>query len=125
MIGLARLITDHVTFAYLTDVYVLPAHQGTGLGRWLLSCVSEHVATAFPALRGFLLLTRGEQAVRFYRETLGMLPQDEGRLNGLVVMHRDGAGAVTADPVETKTAAVTDVGPPGLSEAVAESEAAG
>ena len=40
-IGLVRVITDHATFAYLCDVYVLPAHQGRGLGRWLLRCVMD------------------------------------------------------------------------------------
>ena len=35
--GLARVITDQATFAYLCDVYVLPAHRGRGLGRWRAS----------------------------------------------------------------------------------------
>lgn len=41
MIGFARLITDRITFAYLTDVYVLPAYQHRGLGTWLMSCLRE------------------------------------------------------------------------------------
>ncbi|RMD39316.1 hypothetical protein DV735_g5810, partial [Chaetothyriales sp. CBS 134920] len=41
LIGFARLVTDHVTLSYLTDVYVLPAWQGRGLGRWLVACVQE------------------------------------------------------------------------------------
>ncbi|KAI3333790.1 hypothetical protein F4824DRAFT_502777 [Ustulina deusta] len=40
-IGLMRVITDNVTFAYLTDVYVLPEYQGKGLGSWMLSCLDE------------------------------------------------------------------------------------
>ncbi|PYH40458.1 uncharacterized protein BP01DRAFT_361242 [Aspergillus saccharolyticus JOP 1030-1] len=40
-IGFARLITDGVTFAYLTDLYVLPEYQGHGLGGWLIDCVDE------------------------------------------------------------------------------------
>jgi hypothetical protein len=27
-VGFARVITDHATFAYLADVFVLPAHRG-------------------------------------------------------------------------------------------------
>lgn len=96
MIGLARLITDHVTFAYLTDVYVLPSHQGIGLGRWLLSCVSAHVDANFPELRGLLLLTHGEKAVAFYRQVVGVAPQTETSLKDLVVMHREGPGAPRA-----------------------------
>lgn len=41
-IGLARLITDYSTFAYLCDVYVLPEYQGNGLGKWLMNCVMSH-----------------------------------------------------------------------------------
>jgi len=41
-IGLARMITDRATFAYLCDVYVHPDYRGQGLGRWLMQCVMEH-----------------------------------------------------------------------------------
>lgn len=41
MIGLARLITDCTTVAYLTDVYVLEEWRGRGLGSWLIACVKE------------------------------------------------------------------------------------
>ncbi|MBS1785654.1 MAG: GNAT family N-acetyltransferase [Acidobacteria bacterium] len=30
-VGFARLVTDHATFGYLADVYVLEAHRGKGL----------------------------------------------------------------------------------------------
>ncbi len=55
-IGLARVITDYATFAYLCDVFILPAYQQQGLGTWLMTCV-----TACPALMGirtFILATR-------------------------------------------------------------------
>jgi GNAT superfamily N-acetyltransferase len=55
-IGLARVITDHATFAYLCDVYVLPSHRGQGLGRWLMECVMAHPDLA--GLRRFSLVTR-------------------------------------------------------------------
>ncbi|SAL66432.1 GNAT family N-acetyltransferase [Caballeronia telluris] len=41
-IGYARMITDATTFAYLADVFVLPEHQGKGLGIWLMECVLAH-----------------------------------------------------------------------------------
>ncbi len=41
-IGYARAITDTVSFAYLADVFVLPEHQGNGLGVWLVRCVLAH-----------------------------------------------------------------------------------
>jgi GNAT superfamily N-acetyltransferase len=41
-IGLARMITDRATFAYLCDVYVLEEYRGRGLGKWLMDCVMAH-----------------------------------------------------------------------------------
>jgi GNAT superfamily N-acetyltransferase len=38
-VGLARIVTDHATFAYVCDVHVLPHHRGQRLGRWLMECV--------------------------------------------------------------------------------------
>ncbi|MBW8874128.1 MAG: GNAT family N-acetyltransferase [Acidobacteria bacterium] len=55
-IGLARVITDATTFAYLCDVYVLPARRGKGLGRWLMECVMAH--PDLQELRRFTLVTR-------------------------------------------------------------------
>ena len=41
-IGLARIITDYATFAYLCDVYIHPEYLGKGLGKWLMACVMAH-----------------------------------------------------------------------------------
>jgi GNAT superfamily N-acetyltransferase len=41
-VGLARVVTDHATFAYLCDVYVLEEHRGRGLGKWLMRAVTAH-----------------------------------------------------------------------------------
>jgi GNAT superfamily N-acetyltransferase len=46
-VGLARVVTDHATFAYLCDVYVLEEHRGRGLGKFLMHAVMAH-----PALGG-------------------------------------------------------------------------
>ena len=46
-VGLARVVTDHATFAYLCDVYVLEDHRGHGLGKLLMRAVMAH-----PALTG-------------------------------------------------------------------------
>jgi GNAT superfamily N-acetyltransferase len=42
MIGCARAVTDFTRFAYLSDVYVDPAHRGHGLGRWLVQTMLDH-----------------------------------------------------------------------------------
>jgi GNAT superfamily N-acetyltransferase len=55
-IGLARVISDHATYAYLSDVYVLAAYRGRGLGVWLLECIMGH--PALQGLRRFALHTQ-------------------------------------------------------------------
>lgn len=46
-VGLTRVVTDHATFAYLCDVYVLEEHRGRGLGKFLVGTAMAH-----PALTG-------------------------------------------------------------------------
>lgn len=46
-VGFARVVTDHATFAYLCDVYVLEEHRGRGLSKWMMSECLAH-----PALSG-------------------------------------------------------------------------
>ena len=55
-IGLARVITDRATYAYLCDVYVLEGFRGKGLGVWLMECVMKH--PDLQGLRRFSLATR-------------------------------------------------------------------
>ena len=55
-IGLARVVTDRATFAYLCDVYVLEMHRGRGLGKWLIETVMAH--PDLQGLRRFQLVTR-------------------------------------------------------------------
>jgi len=56
LVGLARVVTDYATFAWLCDVFVREAHRGKGLGKWLIETVVSH-----PGLQGlklFILATR-------------------------------------------------------------------
>jgi GNAT superfamily N-acetyltransferase len=55
-VGFARVVTDSATFAYLSDVYVLEAHRGKGLSKWLLEVIQGH--EDLQGLRRFLLATR-------------------------------------------------------------------
>lgn len=41
-IGFARVVSDFTLFAYLADVFILPAHRGQGLGKWLVESVLAH-----------------------------------------------------------------------------------
>jgi GNAT superfamily N-acetyltransferase len=40
--GFARVVTDRATFAYLCDVFILPAHQGAGLSKWMMQTIMAH-----------------------------------------------------------------------------------
>jgi GNAT superfamily N-acetyltransferase len=55
-VGLARVVSDKATFAWLCDVYILPEHRGHGLGKWLMECVKAH--PDLQRLRRWLLATR-------------------------------------------------------------------
>ena len=54
-IGFGRAVSDHATFAYLADVFVVPAYRGRGLGKWLVSCVLAH--PELQGLRRWMLAT--------------------------------------------------------------------
>ena len=73
MIGLTRVITDRVTFGYMTDVYVLPEYQRKGLGRWMMVCLNE-ILESWKTLRGFWLLSGNPQATKLYASILGTAP---------------------------------------------------
>jgi len=55
-VGFARLVTDKATFAYLGDVYVLNAHRGKGLSKWLMQVITEQ--PDLQGMRRWLLATR-------------------------------------------------------------------
>ena len=41
-VGLARVVTDKATFAYLCDVFILPDFRGLGLSKWLMQTIINH-----------------------------------------------------------------------------------
>jgi GNAT superfamily N-acetyltransferase len=92
-IGLARLITDEVSFAYLTDVYILDEYQGKGLGTWLIKCVDEALSS-WPELRRVVLVT--SHGKNFYTDKLHVKEFEQGK-NGLVILSKKGAGSVLQD----------------------------
>jgi GNAT superfamily N-acetyltransferase len=55
-IGLARIVSDGATFAYLCDVYVLEPYRGQGLGKWVMQELLSH--PRLQGLRRFILATR-------------------------------------------------------------------
>ena len=55
-VGFARVVTDHATFAYLADVFVVTSERGRGLGRWLVETIIAE--PDLQGLRRWLLGTR-------------------------------------------------------------------
>jgi len=51
-VGFARVISDRATFAYVSDVFVVPSHRGRGIGKRLMGCIAAH-----PELQGLRLWT--------------------------------------------------------------------
>ena len=41
-VGLARIVTDYATFAWLCDVFVHEDYRGKGIGKWLISSIISH-----------------------------------------------------------------------------------
>jgi GNAT superfamily N-acetyltransferase len=55
-IGLARIVSDYTTFAWLCDVFILEEYRGRGLSKWLMETILAH--PDLQGLRRFLLATR-------------------------------------------------------------------
>ncbi|MCL1046767.1 GNAT family N-acetyltransferase [Shewanella electrodiphila] len=83
-VGFARLITDHATFGYLADVFVVDEHRGKGLSKWLIDSIVNHkdviglrrmmLATSdahkLYAQFGFLPITNPEILMQIWRPTI-------------------------------------------------------
>ena len=72
--GFARVVTDCATFAWLCDVFVLPAYRGRGLGEWLVATIAAH--PDLQVQRAFVLATRDAHGL--YAK-LGWEPVEAGR----------------------------------------------
>jgi GNAT superfamily N-acetyltransferase len=55
-IGLARVVSDYTTFAWLCDVFIHEDYRGHGLGKWLIETVHNH--PDLQGLRRWLLATK-------------------------------------------------------------------
>ena len=47
-VAFARAVTDYTTYAYLADVFVLPAQRKQGLAKWMMTALLAH-----PDMQGF------------------------------------------------------------------------
>lgn len=56
LIGFARVVSDHATFAYIGDVFILNEFRGRGLSKWLMDVIIGH--PDLQGLRRWILATR-------------------------------------------------------------------
>lgn len=56
LIGFARVVTDHATFAYLADVFVVATHRGRGVSKQIMEAIRTH--PELQNLRRWHLVTR-------------------------------------------------------------------
>lgn len=56
LVAFARVVTDFAVFAYLADVFVVPAHRGRGISRQLMEAIRTH--PRLQGLRRWSLVTR-------------------------------------------------------------------
>src|SRR5687768_18345714 len=55
-VAFARVITDYATFAYLSDLFVVPEHRGRGVSKLLMHSILAH--PGLQGLRRFVLATK-------------------------------------------------------------------
>ena len=60
-VGFARAVTDRATFAYVADVFVIPAYRRRGIAKLLVRALLEH--PELQGLRRFLLATKDAHAL--------------------------------------------------------------
>ncbi len=41
-IGFGRVITDYTVFSWVSDIVIDDLFRGQGLGKWMMSCITEH-----------------------------------------------------------------------------------
>ncbi|PNP51530.1 hypothetical protein THARTR1_07786 [Trichoderma harzianum] len=91
LVGLARVVTDYVTFAYLTDVFIIEEFQRRGLASWMMQGLKE-IVDEWPNLRGLVLMTHDQAAAKMYQRELKALDWDQGPSAGLVLLEMPGGG---------------------------------
>ena len=73
--GVARVVTDLATFAWLCDVYVDREHRGLGIGTWLTATIRDYLAPY--RLKRVLLSTKDAHEV-YARAGFVQFPDPDG-----------------------------------------------
>jgi GNAT superfamily N-acetyltransferase len=78
MAAFARVVTDYAVFAYLRDVFTLPAHRGKGLATWLATAIRLH--PEMQTISTWMLATRDAHSV-YERAGYKLVPHPEYYMN--------------------------------------------
>lgn len=71
-VGFARAVSDGATFAYLADVFVLPSHQGRGIGKQLVAALLD-----LPELQGLRRMVLATDDAHTLYERFGFTALDD------------------------------------------------
>ncbi|GAA4705775.1 GNAT family N-acetyltransferase [Brevibacillus fulvus] len=76
-VGFARVVSDLVRFSWLGDVFVVPAHRGRGLSKWMVGLIVEH-----PLLKGTSFnLTTADAHQLYAQYGFELVDQPENRMH--------------------------------------------
>jgi GNAT superfamily N-acetyltransferase len=62
-IGFGRVVTDYTVFSWVADVVVESGYRGSGLGKWMMSCIAAH-----PAIRHTQMVLQTRDAHTLYEK---------------------------------------------------------
>ena len=62
-IGFGRVVTDYTVFSWVADVVVESGYRGSGLGKWMMSCIAGH-----PAIRHTQMVLQTRDAHTLYEK---------------------------------------------------------
>ena len=84
LVGLARVLSDDRSIAYVQDILIEPGHQGAGLGTRLMEACLER----FAHVRTMLLLTDHEKRQHAFYSKLGFTDLRDTALHSFVRFRR-------------------------------------
>jgi GNAT superfamily N-acetyltransferase len=99
-VGFARVISDYATYAYVSDVFVLPSHRGRGIGKQIMAAIVAH--PDLQGLRRWTLFTRDAHGL--YRQYGFCEPRHPERLMEILGPPYSAAAAAPSPAVETRYA---------------------
>jgi len=81
-VGFARLVTDRATFAYLADVFILPAHRGKGVSKQLMAYIHD-----YPEVQGLRRWLLGTKDAHGLYAQFGWKPIPEEQVSRFMQVH--------------------------------------